>query len=112
MKNILLVVGLSTVLIGCGSGAPECSDTETKDLVKQIASEEMAEQIGAEAANQFTYKVNAIRTTDKNEKTGSKECAAQLEVIAANGGSNELPIEYTVEVTDDQKEFFVTVYGL
>ncbi len=112
MKNVLLVMGLSSLLVGCGGGAPACSDTETKDLVRQIASEEMAKQIGGEAAKQFSYKVNAIRTTDTNEKTGANECAAQLEVIASNGGTNELPIEYTVEVTDDKEEFYVTVYGL
>ena len=73
----------------------------------------MARQIGAETAKLFSYTVNAIRTTNTNEQTGAHECAAQLAVKASNTGeTNQLPITYTVEMTDDGKEFYVNVFGL
>ena len=96
-----------------GSGVPKCGDSETVSLVKQIADREMGNQLGREAANIFSYKVGAIRTTSTNEQTGSYECAAQLGITASTTGeTNEIPITYTVEATDDGEEFYVNVYGL
>lgn len=108
-----MVLSLIALLGGCSNSVPKCGDSETTDLVKQIANDEMISQLGAESAELFSYSVNAIRTTDENDKTGAFECAAQLEIHASSTGeSNELPITYTVEVTDDGKEFYVDVYGL
>ncbi len=114
MKKLVIPALLSTLVItGCSTSVPKCSDEETIDLVKQIADEEMANQLGPAMAKLFSYKVTAIRTTNTHEKTGAHECAAQLGITASNTGmTNELPITYTVELTDDKKEFYVTVYGL
>lgn len=114
MKKFVVPALLSTLVIaGCSPSVPKCGDEETIDLVKEIADEEMANQLGAQMAKLFSYKVSAIRTTNVNEKTGAYECAAQLTVTASNTGqSSDLPITYTVELTDDKKEFYVTVYGL
>lgn len=96
-----------------GSGVPKCGDSETVTLVKQIADREMGTQLGREAANIFSYKVGAIRTTSTNEQTGSHACSAQLGITASNTGeTNEIPITYTVEATDDGEEFYVNVFGL
>ena len=98
---------------GCSPQVPKCSDSETTDLVKSIAEIEMEKQIGSERAKLFSYSVNGIRTTNENEKTGSFECAAQLGIHASNtGDTNEIPITYTVEMTDNGEEFFVNVFGL
>mgnify|MGYP006113370931 CR=1 FL=1 len=113
MKRTMLALPLIALLAGCSPSVPKCGDSETTDLVKQIANEEMISQLGAESAKLFSYSVNAIRTTDENDKTGAFECAAQLEIHASNkGNSNEIPITYTVEMTDDGEEFYVNVYGL
>jgi len=114
MKKLVIPALLSTLAItGCAQSVPKCGDQETVDLVKQIADGEMVNQLGPAMAKLFSYKVTGIRTTDKNEKTGAYECAAQLGITASNTGqTNELPITYTVELTDDKEEFYVTVYGL
>ncbi|CAH8235478.1 hypothetical protein [Vibrio aestuarianus] len=116
MKNKLIKVGVISIgalsLFGCGNDVPTCSAKETQDLVKQIANEEMGNQIGVEAASNFTYSLKGIRTTDENDKTGAFKCAADLYIHAANGGENDIPITYTVEGTDDGKEFYVNVFGL
>ena len=105
-------IALSLVLASCSQSAPKCGEKEVTDLVTQIAGREMANQIGAEAAKAFSYEVQAIRTTGSNEKTGAQQCAAELKIKASNGGVNELPITYTVERTDDGKQFYVNVFGL
>ncbi|ATI46686.1 hypothetical protein CO725_13705 [Vibrio parahaemolyticus] len=114
MKKVILgLMPLVISLAGCSPTVPKCSDSETTDLVKEIANDEMVNQLGLETSKLFTYSVNAIRTTDENEKTGAFECAAQLEIHASNtGNSNEIPITYTVEMTDDGEQFYVNVFGL
>ncbi|NGZ15670.1 hypothetical protein HGG78_18345 [Vibrio aestuarianus] len=113
MKKAALALPLIVLLGGCSPSAPKCGDSETTDLVKEIANDEMINQLGAEAAKIFSYSVNAIRTTDENDKTGAFECAAQLDIHASTTGqSNEIPITYTVEMTDDGEQFYVNVYGL
>lgn len=114
MKKLIIPSILSTIVIsGCSQSVPKCGDTETTDLVKQIADREMGNQLGSEAAKMFSYTVGAIRTTSTNEQTGAHECAAQLGITASNTGqTNEIPITYTVEMTDNGDEFFVNVFGL
>lgn len=111
--SIIPVAVMAFAIAGCSQSVPKCGDKETTDLVKQIANREMGNQLGAEVAKMFTYTVSAIRTTSTNEQTGAHECAAQLGVTASNTGqTNELPITYTVEMTDNGKEFYVNVFGL
>lgn len=115
MKKILyttLLSASSLLLTGCGNNVPKCSDKDTTDLVKQISNDEMVNQMGKDFAAKISYNVEAIRTTDENEKTGAFECAADLKITASNGISNKLPITYTVEGTDDGKQFYVNVFGL
>ncbi|MBJ6934476.1 hypothetical protein JG626_19065, partial [Vibrio cholerae] len=84
--------------------APKCGDPETVDLVTQIADDEMAKTVGREAANLFTYELTGIRTTGVNEKIGSYECAADLQMKTEARGSASGSITYTVENTDDGDE--------
>lgn len=113
MNVRIIPVLLSAAFLGCTQSVPKCSDTETIDLVKQIADREMASQLGAQADKLFFYTVGAIRTTNTNEQTGANDCAAELGVTAKNTGvTNKLPIQYTVEMTDNGKEFYVSVFGL
>ncbi len=113
MKKILVSIPLLALLGGCSPSVPKCGDEETIDLVKQIANDEMKNQLGGEAAKIFSYTVKAIRTTDEHDKTGAYECAAQLEIHASTTGqSSEIPITYTVEATDKGDEFYVNVFGL
>jgi len=99
-------------LAACSPSVPKCSDDQTIDLVKEIADREMGRQLGAEAAKMYSYDVQAIRTTNTNDKTGAHECAAELKIIAKNGGGNSIPITYTVEKTEDTGQLYVNVFGL
>lgn len=101
------------VIAGCTKPVPKCNDTESVELVKQIADKEMANQLGLEASKLFSYSLGAIRTQSTDSDTGAHECAAELYIKASNtGDSNTLPITYTVELTDDGKEIYINVFGL
>lgn len=111
-KSCLLLVAASLLVItGCSKSAPKCSDTETLDLVKKIAMEELEKQVDKEIASRISLGFEAIRTTDANEKTGAQQCAADL-IVTGPAGSNKLPITYKSERTDKADEFYVSVYGL
>ena len=114
MKRIFIPLVFAALAVsGCSPTVPKCGDEEVTDLVKQIADEEMNNQLGAELAELFSYEVGAIRTTATNEKTVAYECAAELSITASNTGmTNKAPITYTVEMTDDGEQFYVNVFGL
>ena len=84
MKQAVLALPVIAILAGCSPPVPKCGDSETVDLVKQITNKEMSSQLGAEAAKLFSYSVNAIRTTDENDKTGIEEAvitAKEAEIV-------------------------------
>ena len=109
--GITMMLGIG--LIGCSGGIPECGDEEATDLVLSIVKEEMEKQIGKEIADLLRYKLSSIRTTDTHQKTGAYSCSAQLEMHGIKTGkTNMLPITYTIEKTDNGREFFISVYGL
>lgn len=111
MNKIIVSFLLLSLIAGC-SRAPGCNDSETKDLVIDIANDTAIEKMGSFSSN-FSYEVRSVRTTHTNKQTGTHQCMADLAVTAkTKGRTNLLPIEYTVELTDDGSEFYVTVYGL
>jgi len=107
--SLLLLLMVSGVFPS--SGVPKCSDTETINLVKQIAKEKLVGALGQKAADTIELSVGAIRTTDVNEKTGTQHCAAQM-TIKSKSGTNTIDFTYKSEKTDKGDEFLVTAYGL
>lgn len=104
-------LAIALMLSACSPSVPKCSDTKTTNLVKEIADRGMRNKAGEEIAKAVSYAVEAIRTTDTHEQTGAHECAAELK-INGNGRSVSGSITYTVEKTDDGKQFYVKVFGL
>ena len=107
--STVVLLGAIATLSACSS-TPECGDSETTDLVKQIVLQELRSGLG-DAADGISINVGAIRTTDHNEKVDSYSCAAQLELLGPRG-KNTHDITYTVEQTDKGDEYYVQVYGL
>ncbi|HIF9347075.1 TPA: hypothetical protein ACX6RX_003186 [Photobacterium damselae] len=110
MKFRFLFLALTgTILVGCNqSMAPKCSAPETVSLVKEISNREISKKFGPETAKQFTYNLQAIRTTDVNKDVGSWACAAQLD-MSFQGKNTSVDINYTVEKTDKGDQFYVTI---
>ena len=110
-KRVLPVVAGAIMLSACSGGTPACSDSETVDLVLEISNDELVAQFGTEFASVIDMSLDAIRTQGHDEKLDTYQCAADL-IMSGPGGESNVPVEYTVESTDDADEFYVTVYGL
>ncbi|OZT75399.1 hypothetical protein CE457_03130 [Vreelandella boliviensis LC1] len=109
INKIYCGLALSTLglISACSNNVPGCSDSQVTDLVLEITNDELTKVWGQEDANATHLSLNAIRTTDENEKTGALNCAAELSFNQAT----KFPVTYTVEVTDDE-QIYVTVFGL
>lgn len=117
MKKSILVLPLLFLLNACAPNVPKCGDPETIDLVKEIAFDVLENNLllqllGAGGENNFSFELKYIRTTSEDPETGAFECAADMEIYANSKFLNEIPITYTVELTDDGENFYVNVYGL
>lgn len=87
-----------------------CSGKEETSLVTEIAKEQL-DKYNKGLSDKFIFSVDAIRTISTNKQTGALECAANFEA-SANGKSTSTPITYTIEITDNKQEFYITVHGL
>ena len=108
---IFTAMVVSSALTGCSQSVPACSDSEATELVIEISNGELAKTVSPEMISKIKLSVDAIRTTDTNDKTGAHSCAANLAFSGPNG-TNSIPITYTVEMTDNGEEFYVNVFGL
>lgn len=111
--NILSIVVVSVLgigFVGCSNEAPECNDSETKELVIQITNRELVKKYGQETADLIKLSIKNIRTTNKNESVGSYKCVADIEAVNPNQ-TNIVPITYTSQLANDGDEFYVQVYG-
>lgn len=111
----ILTISMSFLFIGCSSNVPDCNDSEVKDLVLEIANEEVFGMLGKGFARITELSLESARTTNTNEKTGANSCAADMRIKQDSGNIKQnrtVPITYTVESANDGEEFYVTVYGL
>ena len=61
-----------TLVVGCGKSVPDCSDSDTKELVLQIFNEHHA------VTKALVHSIENIREVDENDKTGSYTCEAEI----------------------------------
>jgi len=109
IKLIVITIITLAGLSGCTGGTPKCGDSETKDLVIQIAKDELTKQGMSKIIPNIDFEVANIRTTSHNKDVDSYQCAADFKMIGEK--TKTLPITYTVEATDDGKSFYVNVFG-
>lgn len=109
LPHVVLIGGL--LLAACSNSAPKCADKPTIDLVLQIAREEIVRQLGQPMVNQLEMRLDAIRTTASDSKTGAQQCAAQL-IFKGPAGESKSDITYKSERTDQDGRQYVTVFGL
>ncbi|WP_456400440.1 hypothetical protein [Persephonella sp.] len=112
VKGLILSV-ISFSIIACSSSTPKCSDGETKDLVIEIAKEQLLKSGFGSVIDKLEMKVDNIRTIEYQKNIDKYTC--QADFIVKNKENNQqktIPITYTVQKTDDGKKFYVEVYGL
>jgi hypothetical protein len=104
-----LVIGVQLLQNNLSGGTPKCGASETKDLVIQIAKDELIKQGMSKIIPNLDFEVANIRTTSHNKDVDSYQCASDFKMIGEK--TRTLPITYTVEATDDGESFYVSVFG-
>ena len=77
LKASTTIVCVLTLVTGCGSSVPDCSDSDTKELVLQISAEKYT--FSTYNKNKQDLSIENIRVVDKNDKTGSYTCEAEID---------------------------------
>lgn len=96
MKKISKMVAIPSLVLlisACGGSLPNCDSKEVRALLKQISSEN----------GLSLSKISAISTLSREKK----ECSCTA--LATFLGIGQVPIEYTINLADDEKEFMVTM---
>ncbi|WP_456401432.1 hypothetical protein [Persephonella sp.] len=112
VKSLILSV-ISFPIIACSSSTPKCSDSETKELVINIAKDQLLRTGFGDVIDKLEMKVENVRTIEYQKDVDKYMC--KTEFILKNKENNQqniLPITYTVQKTDNGKRFYVEVYGL
>lgn len=92
-----------------GKKTPSCAAVETKELVIQIAKEQLTKNGLGEILSTVTMQVEDIRTLNHNENVDSYECAATFRMIGRE--TEPFPITYTIQSVEDKEGFYVEVLG-
>lgn len=86
---------MMTILVGCAeSNQPKCTDENVITTLQSIIYNASYEQVS----------ISEIRTLDKDEEFKKCTCAATMQVRSLN-----LPIEYSAQLTDDEKNVQVEI---
>ncbi len=96
-------------LVSPSTSTPKCNDEQTKALVKQIATGELEKQ----GMSKVKLELSSIRTSAYHKKIDKYECAAEITIFyEVDTKLSTLPIIYTSQMTEDDKHFYVEVFGL
>jgi len=124
MKTLLLTVmmgvGATMMLSGCGKSAVACDDSEAKELVAQIANDSFKNWVSTLAdyhnmnseekistTEYLMSKIGAIRTESIDDKLEKTECAAQIDLP----DYRKFDITYKLSKTSDG-QLYAEVFGL
>ncbi|WP_457642241.1 hypothetical protein [Persephonella sp.] len=112
VKGLILSV-VSFSIIACSSSTPKCSEGRTKELVIDIAKQQLSNVGFGDVIDKLDFKVENVRTIEYQKEIDKYSCKADLIIKnKENNQSKNFPITYTVQKTDDGKKFYVEVYGL
>lgn len=127
--KIIAVAIIATLLSACDSAPPKCNSSEAKKLVVDIAQKEIKKQFDQlrnsqmsgmvpKHADSLMLKIFNIRTIKHDPSLDIYQCAATLEMTMLDDklklpNTNELPITYHIQKTDDNNgQFYINVFGL
>ena len=91
----LVLVATAFVFVACGGGTPKCSDEITKNLVIDIAKDELTSQRNELLIPLFLkFEVDTIRTTKYDKNIDRYECAANF-IMTGENDTSTLPITHS-----------------
>lgn len=133
IKRTTLLSCMPFFLAACSNAPPGCADSATKDLVIDIVLPSLQREVdlftnlqnmadrsirsGSQSSpeklvlTERDVSLNFIRTTEVDNHTGARHCAAVMEVRLPNG-SVDLNVVYSSENVEESGSFYVTVHRL
>lgn len=130
MNIKMITIGMVAILLSaCDSATPKCNNNDAKDLVVDISKKEILKQFDQLRNSQISgmvskntdslmLKVINIRTIKHDPSLDVYHCAATLQMTMLDDklkipNTNELPITYSIQKTDDDNgQFYINVFGL
>lgn len=114
VKTVSIGILSAAILTGCGGGTSDCTDSDVKDTVVSIISNEVQKaRWGKELFSKGLVddlEVTRIKTTDYNEKLDRYTCAAKFS-FTFKGKEQSKDIEYVNSYLEEEGETEVAVYG-
>ena len=96
LSKVALITSVCLMLVACGASVPGCDDKEVRDVLNKISRD-----------NGVTLqKLSGISTASKGDK--SCTCTA-IATLSEGGQTEDIPIEYIINLADNKKEFTVTM---
>jgi len=109
--SVIFLLAAAAIVV---TGTPRCSDDDAKQLVIEIATEEIGKIAQSNKLADMKLLVKNIRTSAYDENIDKYECVAELHAIRKSrpekSASSE--ITYTVQNTEDGEDTYVEVFGL
>lgn len=114
VKTVSISILTAVILTGCGGGTSDCTDSDVKDTVVSIISNEVQKaQWGKELFSKGLVddlEVTRIKTTDYDEKLDRYTCAASFS-FTFKGKEQSKDIQYINSYLEEEGETEVAVYG-
>lgn len=117
-QKLLAVLALFAGLTGCGARPPGCADPETLNTMRSFIAEETQKSLARESAddpeqwiakylNGLTVQVSGIVTDGYVAEAKKNMCRGTMKLQTLDGKALELPVSYSTQRTEDQKDAFL-----
>ncbi len=114
MKFIFAILACAFAISGCSKTAG-CNDSETKETVERIVTQQVQKARWAEEMFEKGYldgfKVEDIVTVSHDSKVDKYNCEANIS-FSYRDKYKKIPISYETSYLEDKKETEVGVYGV
>ena len=108
--GVVCGISMNYFINSLSGGTPNCSANSTKNVVIQIAKDELKKQGAGKMIPDLSFNIQDIMTTKIDKELDIYQCSADLKIT---GIKNKIvPITYEITSTDDGEKFFVNVSGL
>lgn len=117
-QKLLALLTLLAGLAGCGVKPPGCADAETLTTMRSFIAEETQKALDRESADDpeqwiakyldgLTVQVSGIVTDGYVAEAKKNKCRGTMKLQTLDGKAMELPVSYSTQRTEDQKDAFV-----
>lgn len=116
--KLLALLAAVAGLAGCGAKPPGCADAETLNTMRSFVAQETQKSLGRESADDpegwiakyadgLSVQVSGIVTDGYVAEAKKNMCRGTMKLQTLDGKAMELPVSYSTQRTEDQKDSFL-----